>query len=83
MNNKTDKILSISAIVVAVASIIISVWQGIENRHHNRLAVTPKLDISYTSRSNSFGFIVKNNGIGPAILNVRSIHFEDKEIRRI
>ncbi len=80
MNSKTDKILSISAMVVAVASIVVSVWQGVENRNHNRLAVVPRLDISYTTSANTFGFKVKNNGIGPAILSLRSINFDGKEI---
>ena len=75
----TDKIISMSAMVVAVASIVISVWQGFENRNHNRLAVRPRLEISYTIQDSSFGFQLKNNGLGPAILTSRSIIIDGNE----
>ena len=80
MNSRTDKILSLSAIIIAVASIFISVWQGIESRNHNRLAVRPALDIVYSTVNKSFGFKVKNNGIGPAVLTKRTLLFKGKEI---
>lgn len=80
MSNRTDKVLSISAIVIAIASIVISTWQGIENRNHNRLTVMPKLGISLTVNENLFRISVKNNGLGPAILKKRTLMFEGKEI---
>ncbi len=35
----SEKILSISAIFIVVASIVIGTWQGIETRSHNCLSV--------------------------------------------
>ncbi len=80
MSKKTDKIIAVSAIVVAIASMVISVWQGIENRHHNRLTVTPKLGISFSMTDKKVGIVITNNGLGPAIMTKRTLKYKGKEI---
>ncbi|MBN1969777.1 MAG: hypothetical protein JXR48_13480 [Candidatus Delongbacteria bacterium] len=80
-NNKTDRIISYSAIVIALASIIISIWQGIETRNHNRLSVTPRLNITYHAKSNEIKFKVKNNGLGPALIRDCTISFDGKKYK--
>lgn len=40
--NYSDIILSICTIVIAIVSIVISVWEGIETRRHNQLSVMPE-----------------------------------------
>ena len=66
----SDTIVSLSAIVIAVVSIIIAIWQGIETRKHNRLSVQPKLDISYSLdyKDSLAQLSITNNGLGPAII---------------
>ena len=43
----SDTVVSLSAIIIAIASIVVTIWQGIENRNHNRLSVRPKLAINF------------------------------------
>ena len=66
--------LSISAMIIAIASISISVWEGITMRNHNHLSVMPKLnnyfsvdDSSSTNDAIAF-FRINNNGLGPAVI---------------
>ena len=51
----SDTIVSFSAIVIAIASVVVTIWQGIETRKYNRLSVRPKLGISFESGKSSFG----------------------------
>jgi hypothetical protein len=50
----SDHILSISAIVIALASICVTLWKGSEIRKHNRLSVLPKIQIAYSTSAESF-----------------------------
>ena len=75
----TNTIVSFSAIIVSIASIFIATWQGIESRRHNLLSVRPKLDLSFEVGRNSFGYSIKNQGLGSAIITERKIFLDGKE----
>ena len=84
MNNRkfsSDLIVSISAIVIALASIIVAVWQGIENRNHNRLSVRPRLDMSFSlDYADSLAQLkIRNNGLGPAVIDEAKAVIENKD----
>ena len=76
MSPKHERTVSISAVIIALAACVTSVWQGIETRTHNRLSVTPKLSIVRVSATSQQtigegivpGFYVENNGAGPAVV---------------
>ncbi|MCI0513547.1 hypothetical protein L0128_10070 [candidate division KSB1 bacterium] len=80
-NNSVDKILSISAIVIALTSVCISIWSGMETRKHNRLSVKPQLEICLSTTKTDFGYVVVNNGLGPAILTARKILIDGAEMQ--
>ncbi len=65
-----DTVTAIASVIIALAAIFISVWQGVETRKHNQLSVTPKLDIFQESRQKvrSIGLFIANHGLGPAII---------------
>lgn len=75
-----DRVVSVSALIVAAASIIITVWLGLETRNHNRLSVRPRIDIgrSYDGYKEkvSIGFI--NNGMGPAVIEMVKVKLNGK-----
>ena len=83
-SNKTkissDTIVSFSAIIIAIASIAVTIWQGIENRNHNRLSVRPKLEVNFYAGKDNFGYILQNNGLGPAIITYRKFLVDGEEI---
>lgn len=69
--------------IVALAAIGLSVWEGLENRRHNRLSVLPHLDpIERTQRETDSTYIVRlaieNTGLGPAVLE-NVIYFRDSK----
>ena len=66
----SELIISISAIIIAVVSVVVTVWQGIETRRHNRLSVQPRLELTFalSYKEDKADFTLKNKGLGPAIL---------------
>ncbi|HEY2987749.1 MAG TPA: hypothetical protein VGL11_08485 [Candidatus Binatia bacterium] len=78
--SKTDRILSVTATITAIASLTLAVWQGMENRRHNRLTIRPKL-IMLGQRATSdreVGLVLLNKGTGPAVIKSATV-WVDKE----
>jgi len=59
-----------SACFIALAALVLAIWEGRQQRRHNRLSVAPKLRLNCVVDGNSrfFGFILSNCGFGPAIV---------------
>jgi hypothetical protein len=75
-------ISNISIAVIALCALVISIWQGIQMRAHNRKSYRPHLTSHLKIKEGNTGFIVEliNNGIGPAIID--SFHvFVDKHLQ--
>ena len=73
---KTQTIANLLTILVALAAIGLSIWEGRENRLHNRLSVMPHLErIESTLRKGladstfSVKYAMYNSGLGPAVLH--------------
>ena len=77
----SDNIVSLAAIVIAIASIVVTVWQGMETRRHNRLSVRPKLEIIFESGHDSFGYVLMNNGLGPATITGIELFIDGKQMQ--
>ena len=75
----SEKIVSMSAIIIAIASIFITFWQGIEMRNHNRLSVRPNLEMVFSVDSKSYGYQLENKGLGPAIIRDKAYYIDGKE----
>ncbi|MCH7763135.1 MAG: hypothetical protein IIB95_05260 [Candidatus Marinimicrobia bacterium] len=61
-------------IFIAIIALCFSIWQGWQTRKHNRLSVTPNIDISLPKRvRGNLGISIKNTGTGPAIIDAISI----------
>jgi hypothetical protein len=65
----TDRIMSVSAIVAAIAAVLIAAYEARINREYQRISVWPRIQ-----QSNSFvpgepyRRIVSNVGVGPALI---------------
>ena len=66
----TDRILSISAIVVALCAVFVSIWQGLVTREHNRKSLLPYITSSQviSGEQGKSGIYVSNGGVGPAFI---------------
>ena len=76
--------LSISAMIIAIASIAISIWEGIIMRNHYHLSIQPQLNYSFEASYNHNDthmayYEIKNNGLGPAVITDIK-YFIDKKI---
>ena len=71
---RVELTLSISAMIVAIASITISLWEGNTMRKHYHLSVMPRLNNSFSvddssSTNNAIAYFnISNNGLGPAVV---------------
>jgi hypothetical protein len=58
------------AAIIAISAVSLAIWEGFENRRHNRLSVIPKVDAArdfdMLAQTFSFGFI--SAGLGPAVV---------------
>lgn len=78
---KTDLLPSFVAILVAIAAIAVSIWQGMETRKHNRLSVKPKLQFIFRADpQGDASIILTNDGLGPATIKNFDILLDGKPV---
>ena len=83
---RVELTLSISAMIIAVASITISIWEGSTMRKHYHLSVMPRLNDSFSvddssSTNNASAiFTISNNGLGPAVILSREYFVDGNKI---
>jgi hypothetical protein len=78
---ETNSIIAISAVVIALCSLFITIWQLHINRNHNRLSVKPHLFIDVDiSHEDPIKLILKNGGVGPAFIKNYRLFVDNKEI---
>ena len=69
-----DTIASITAIVIGVCALGVSIWQGYETRKNYRLSVTPYIVIVINfTKGLEFGLVLQNKGVGPAVITKLNI----------
>lgn len=77
-----DTIASLSAVLIALAALFVAVWEGLENRKHNRLSVVPRLRIDrHTYAGSPVAVSLCNNGTGPAIVRSFSVLVDGRQVR--
>lgn len=67
-------------LVIALTAIGLAVWEGLENRRHNRLSVQPRIggDIQPGSdgQREFLRLGIENNGLGPAVLTAYRVYID-------
>lgn len=72
--NARSTLTAVMAIVIAVIALGVGVWENVQMREHNRLSVTPHLQLTAEFRSPDGtqvdqGIIrIANEGVGPAVI---------------
>ena len=61
-------IISVCSIIIALAALITTIWQGLITRKHNRLSVKPIGDILANNFEDKIDVILENKGTGPLII---------------
>lgn len=80
----SEKSISALALVISISALVVSIWQGVDNRNFNELSVKPHLQINpkLTGDSES-GLYIENAGTGTAFINSISIRVNDKTFNLI
>ncbi len=77
-----DTVTAIAAVVIALFALILSVQEGCQNRHHNRLSVMPYIsfdkETAYTS--DEMGIFMSNEGLGTAIIQEMLLVIDGQEM---
>jgi hypothetical protein len=75
----TDRIVSLSAMVVGVGSLAIILYQTKLMREQQRASVMPYLMIAVQSNSEGAFLTVRNTGIGPAVLGDVRVRYKGRD----
>lgn len=82
MSQKTwnsDKIVSISAILISLLTLCVSLYQTAMIRKQQRLSVLPYLSLgNYNTGGPNYKLILSNNGIGPAFIESVEVEYQNK-----
>ena len=60
--------VAIAALIVSVCALVFTAYQGYETRLHNRLLVKPMLLVDFDYNDKGAGFLMINEGLGPAVI---------------
>lgn len=77
---KSEKLQSAIALLVAIFALLISVWQGCEQRRHNRYSIRPLLNFDVQSSNETKNIQLANEGLGPAIFKRFSIEIDGQKL---
>ena len=73
----SDKIMSLSAVVISLATLISLVYQARIMREHEMKSAFPKLELWNNWNRDSYELELINTGVGPAIIENVRVEYED------
>jgi len=76
----TEILLSTISVSIAGIALIISAWNNIQGRKHNRNSLKPLLtyEVSFGGNDSLLGISIQNCGLGPAIIDSFEIYYDDE-----
>jgi hypothetical protein len=80
MKLNTDRIVSLSAMVVGISSLFIIIYQTHLIRQAQNASVLPYLMIAIQSNNDGVFVVVSNTGIGPARIDDVRVRYQGREI---
>lgn len=81
MKLNTDRIISLSAMVVGIGSLFIIIYQTQLMREAQHASVMPYLMIALQSNADGAFLTLNNTGIGPALIDEVTIHYRGQELQ--
>lgn len=77
----SDKVASFSAVLISLGTLLVFVYQTALIRQDQHMAVYPYLNMTnQNTGSGQYKFVLKNEGIGPAIITSVKITSPDKKV---
>lgn len=77
-----DTIIATCAVVIALASLVVTIWEGVQGRKHNRLSLLPclRIDRLILSPYSQPTICLTSTGVGPAVIRHFSVTVDGKEV---
>jgi hypothetical protein len=76
-----NAVIAVCAVVIAGASLVVSVYEARATRKHNRYSVRPVLELNMSFKvGETAGLILSNSGLGPAAVTNSSLSFDGKPL---
>lgn len=77
---ETEHIISLSAVVIALAALGVSIWASFVAMRHQKLSVKPHIAIDFDHRiTHDLGVYIRSNGLGPAKIVDYKWHINGKQ----
>ncbi|MBN2258603.1 MAG: hypothetical protein JW704_12440 [Anaerolineaceae bacterium] len=72
-----NNLVDVLATFIAFLALLLTIWEGLENRKNNRLSTQPILSIveKWNDSDHLYKLILTNDGFGPAIIDKIVYHF--------
>ena len=74
------RLMPLLTLVIALSAIGLAIWEGLENRRHNRLTVQPRIgaeiDAATDGTTESVRIGIESTGLGPAVFTAFRIYFD-------
>jgi hypothetical protein len=79
---RTDLIVAIIALIVAICAVGVSVWQGYKTLEHFRILVKPHVDFAYYMQPDHKrpGLYVINSGLGPGVITKVELYLDGNPV---
>lgn len=78
-----DRLLAILAFIVSVSTLYVFFYQTSLMKKQQYASVLPYLSVGNSGANKDYGFVLTNNGIGPAFIDEINIHYKDSVYRNI
>jgi hypothetical protein len=78
--DRTDRLLSASAGIVAASALAVSVYQAYITRQQQRLSAWPYV-VQYHSTAGGYRYAVRNVGVGPAVVRSMRVAIDGRPVR--
>ena len=78
-----EKLIALASFLVAAISLSVAIDQGIQARKHNELSIQPRLTFNRIFNDGQIKFILKNYGLGTAIVKEMKVWYKGEEIEHL
>jgi hypothetical protein len=76
-----DTVLSVSAAIVAVCALVVTTYQTKIMREQQRASAWPRLDLTNTTGPHLYARVVRNVGLGPALVRNVQVTLDGRSMR--
>jgi hypothetical protein len=79
---ETSNWIALASVVSALSALVLTIWQGLQTRKHNRLSAKPYVGFSWVNKPlQGLRCELKNLGLGPALISQIRFFVDNNEVK--